>query len=231
MDWCAVGGGKWTKLSWSLAGGALLYVVGVLLAARGTVPKHTSAIGSGPAMVVYNFVQVALSVAQTGTGVAMLLQGHLGTAFLDIRPSTTAEYLLVAHIFNKVLDWWDTFLILQSPNPMARKRRLSFLHVFHHATIPLVWLVVLAWGQSHVGVLGVTLNSIVHAAMYLHYAAAAMGVKNPFKYWLTTIQRLQFVACLVQALVALAFGGDSCVAVGLLQSVYMCAMLVLFASV
>ncbi|KAL3620875.1 hypothetical protein CASFOL_035787 [Castilleja foliolosa] len=96
-----------------------------------------------------------------------------------------------AHVFyfSKILEFGDTLLILLSG---SRSRRLSFLHVYHHAAVVVMCYVWLAEAQSLFPVALVT-NSTVHVVMYAYYLAAAMGYRPWWKRLVTDFQIVQFV--------------------------------------
>ena len=56
-----------------------------------------------------------------------------------------AEHALTpqVHYLSKFLDWFDTFFIIAKGNA---KKQLSFLHVYHHSSIGLMWGILLATG-------------------------------------------------------------------------------------
>ena len=86
-------------------------------------------------------------------------------------------------------------------------RQLSFLQVFHHATIGMIWGAVLScgWG-SGTAFYGAFINSVTHVLMYTHYLWTSMGLKNPLKRYLTKFQLAQFASCVLHA-VLVAFSG------------------------
>mmetsp|Transcript_37085 Transcript_37085/g.56983 ORF Transcript_37085/g.56983 Transcript_37085/m.56983 type:complete len:302 (-) Transcript_37085:175-1080(-) len=88
---------------------------------------------------------------------------------------------------SKVFELFDTMFIV------VRKKKLLFLHVFHHSVVLLV-----AW-HSYIthevaGVLAVSLNSTVHTFMYFYYYLNSINVKGVIPpQFITIIQLLQFV--------------------------------------
>uniref|UniRef100_A0A665WUH4 Elongation of very long chain fatty acids protein n=1 Tax=Echeneis naucrates TaxID=173247 RepID=A0A665WUH4_ECHNA len=96
--------------------------------------------------------------------------------------------------FSKVIELSDTvsiFFILRKKN-----NQLTFLHVYHHATMIFNWwagVKYVAGGQSFL--IGL-INSLVHVVMYLYYGLAALGPSMAkylwWKRYLTSLQLLQF---------------------------------------
>lgn len=96
-----------------------------------------------------------------------------------------------AYVFylSKILEFLDTLLILLSS---SRSRRLSFLHVYHHALVPLLCYVGVATGQSMLHA-GVIINASVHVLMYGYYFLSAIGKRPRWKKLVTDVQIGQFM--------------------------------------
>jgi hypothetical protein len=97
---------------------------------------------------------------------------------LNEMPSKDIEFFVFVHYLTKYLDWCDTtFMILGKSF-----RQVSFLQVFHHATIGMVWGLVLdaGWGSGTVQ-WGAFINSVTHVLLYSHYLWTSLGYKNPLK--------------------------------------------------
>ncbi|XP_055819243.1 uncharacterized protein LOC129888011 [Solanum dulcamara] len=90
---------------------------------------------------------------------------------------------------SKILEFLDTLLILLSS---SRSRRLSFLHVYHHALVPLFCYVGVATGQS-MWPAGVIINASVHVLMYAYYFLSAIGKRPRWKKLVTDVQIAQFM--------------------------------------
>ncbi|KAL3634288.1 hypothetical protein CASFOL_021342 [Castilleja foliolosa] len=96
-----------------------------------------------------------------------------------------------AHVFylSKILEFVDTLLILLSG---SRSRRLSFLHVYHHAAVVVMCYMWLAAAQTLFPV-GLITNSAVHVVMYAYYLLSALGFRPPWKRAVTDCQITQFL--------------------------------------
>ena len=96
-----------------------------------------------------------------------------------------------AYVFylSKIYEFIDTFLILLAVD----KRRLSFLHIYHHAAIVGVAYQWLSTPQSLLSV-GVITNASVHVMMYAYYLSASLGWRwSPrWKKTVTSCQIVQF---------------------------------------
>ncbi|KAJ0077933.1 hypothetical protein Patl1_36881 [Pistacia atlantica] len=95
-----------------------------------------------------------------------------------------------AYLFylSKILEFFDTFLIILSNSI----RRLTFLHVYHHATVVIMCYLWLNTSQSLFPIALVT-NASVHVIMYLYYLLCAMGMRPTWKRLVTDCQIVQFV--------------------------------------
>ncbi|GAB2279461.1 hypothetical protein Dimus_014100 [Dionaea muscipula] len=96
-----------------------------------------------------------------------------------------------AYVFylSKILEFVDTLLIIVSGSSI---RRLSFLHVYHHATVVVMCYLWLETAQSLFPVALVT-NSTVHTIMYSYYLLCGLGIRPSWKRLVTDCQILQFV--------------------------------------
>ncbi|EPS60638.1 hypothetical protein M569_14167 [Genlisea aurea] len=96
-----------------------------------------------------------------------------------------------AHVFyfSKILEFVDTLLILLGD---SRNRRLSFLHVYHHAAVVVLCYLWLAKVQSLFPV-ALVANAAVHVLMYGYYFLCAVGRRPAWKRLVTNVQILQFL--------------------------------------
>ncbi|CAN1169545.1 Putative elongation of fatty acids protein DDB_G0272012 [Linum perenne] len=95
-----------------------------------------------------------------------------------------------AYVFylSKIYEYVDTLLIILSS---SMTRRLSFLHVYHHATVVIMCYISLHTAQSmYPGVL--VTNSVVHVVMYSYYLLCSLGKKPTWKKLVTDCQIVQF---------------------------------------
>ncbi|KIJ61763.1 hypothetical protein HYDPIDRAFT_137355 [Hydnomerulius pinastri MD-312] len=113
------------------------------------------------------------------------------------------EFYYMINYYLKYVEFMDTVILA------LKKRPLSFLHVFHHATTALLTFIQLNGKISGAWIV-ISINLAVHVAMYYYYFAAAGGAKIwarssfPFgstfpdailqwKKYLTTMQIVQFI--------------------------------------
>lgn len=176
------------------------------------------------AMKVYNLAQVVLC----GYMCYGLWSNPFSNFFrLNVPHSQTAEYFIYIHYLSKFLDFFDTVFMC-----LRRKfEQMTVLHLFHHASIPLIWSILLycnaAFGTTSLGAFA---NSIVHCIMYTHYLFAACGIKNPFKSLVTRVQQLQFSILIGHSIVALCLEKLIPSWLCIVQFAYQITMLVMFQS-
>ncbi|KAL8026703.1 hypothetical protein ABFX02_14G046200 [Erythranthe guttata] len=116
-----------------------------------------------------------------------------------------------AHVFyfSKILEFADTLLILLGGSRSSR--RLSFLHVYHHAAVLVMCYLWLAEAQTLFPV-GLVTNASVHVLMYAYYLLAALGFRPWWKRMVTDCQITQFLfGYLISGLMLyLHFAGSGC---------------------
>lgn len=176
------------------------------------------------AMRVYNLAQVLLC----GYMCYGLVRNPFTNFFRVNTPyAQDAEYFLFVHYLSKWLDYFDTvFMCLRK-----KDRQITTLHVFHHASIPAIWSILL-YNQQAFGTttLGAFANSAIHVIMYSHYFITSFGINNPFKKVVTQAQLMQFAILIVHSCVALVFETEIKRELCFLQTVYQVIMLSMFGS-
>uniref|UniRef100_A0A8C5GVH4 Elongation of very long chain fatty acids protein n=1 Tax=Gouania willdenowi TaxID=441366 RepID=A0A8C5GVH4_GOUWI len=137
-----------------------------------------------PVLIVYNFGMVCLSAYMFYEFTASACKL---TSFLTQQMARVCWWFY----FSKVIELSDTiFFILRKKNS-----QLTFLHVYHHATMIFNWwagVKYVAGGQSFL--IGL-INSLVHVVMYLYYGLAALGPSmTKYLWWKRHLTSLQLVS-------------------------------------
>jgi elongation of very long chain fatty acids protein 4 len=179
------------------------------------------------AMAIYNATQVALCgwmvyasiVEHRAKGMSLVCNRH------DLAEDGMA---FVNHVFylSKVLDFADTVFMIVKGN----WHQVTFLHVYHHTSIFLVyWLNAQANYASDI-YLTIVLNGTIHFIMYGYYFATAFNVTVPniIKKSITKLQLFQFCCMEVQGLVLLLGNCESPRNITILYMVYISTMMILF---
>lgn len=106
------------------------------------------------------------------------------------------------YTMNKLLDLCDTvFFVLRK-----KQRHISFLHVYHHSSMPLLAFFFGKYAPGHEPTIVALCNTTIHVMMYSYYLMAAAGPKFTKYLWLkkyiTKAQITQF--CMIITYLALA---------------------------
>ena len=133
------------------------------------------------------------------------------------------------YYISKLVELADSlFIILRKKD----QQQLSFLHIYHHATMFSLWWIGARYVAGGSSFLGAMFNCAVHVLMYSYYALAALG--GPlrrylwWKKYLTVIQMMQFIAALVMGVNAIRIGCDFPMWMQYTACAYMMSFLVLF---
>ncbi|KAK7302439.1 hypothetical protein RJT34_13329 [Clitoria ternatea] len=146
-----------------------------------------------PITALHNLVLLLLSLLIL-IGSSLCLLTHTPSLWwsICIPPHTppTGPLFFWAYIFylSKFLELLDTLFIILSRS----SRRLSFLHVYHHATVILMSYLWLHSSQSLFPIALIT-NASVHLLMYSYYFLSALGFRPSWKRAVTDCQILQFL--------------------------------------
>ncbi|KIK38654.1 hypothetical protein CY34DRAFT_809141 [Suillus luteus UH-Slu-Lm8-n1] len=150
-----------------------------------------------PSFKLQTLFKIHNAFLSTGSLVLLLLiteevvsvRMNVGTYDSMCAPSSWTDRLEFYYIINyyfKYYEFLDTlFLVL-------KKKPLTFLHVFHHASTALLAFVQLN-GKLSPSWTVVSINLLVHVVMYYYYYATAGGAKFWWKKYLTTMQITQFI--------------------------------------
>lgn len=110
--------------------------------------------------------------------------------------------------FSKCIEMLDTvFFVLRKKN-----NQISFLHVYHHATMFPIWWMGVKWVAGGQSFFGAMINSFIHVIMYTYYGIAALGPQYQkylwWKRYLTIIQLTQFFLGMVYGIQSLVIECD-----------------------
>ncbi|ETE65396.1 Elongation of very long chain fatty acids protein 2 [Ophiophagus hannah] len=105
------------------------------------------------------------------------------------------------YYFSKVIEFADTvFFVLRKKNS-----QITFLHVYHHATMFNIWWCVMNWIPCGQSFFGPTLNSFIHILMYSYYGLSVIPSMRKYLWWkkyLTQAQLIQFLLTITHTLSA-----------------------------
>ncbi|KAI9197042.1 ELO family [Polychytrium aggregatum] len=101
--------------------------------------------------------------------------------------------------FSKVFEFIDTFIMVLKKN----NRQISFLHVYHHSTIFIIWWLAVLLQPTGSSYFSAAYNSLIHVVMYGYYFLSGIGVKSVslIKRYITVMQMTQFTLMMIQSIV------------------------------
>ncbi|KAH9751731.1 Very-long-chain 3-oxoacyl-CoA synthase [Citrus sinensis] len=158
-----------------------------------------------PITAVHNLTLLLLSlVMAVGCTLSIVLHSPDLRHTLCFPPtiSPSGPLFFYAYIFylSKILEFLDTLLIILSNSI----QRLTFLHVYHHATVVVMCYLWLQTKQSLFPIALVT-NASVHVIMYGYYLLCVMGLRPKWKRLVTDCQIVQFVFSFVVSVLMLYY--------------------------
>eukprot|EP00057_Strongylocentrotus_purpuratus_P014196 XP_011668670.1 PREDICTED: elongation of very long chain fatty acids protein 4 isoform X1 [Strongylocentrotus purpuratus] len=154
-------------------------------------------------MLVYNFALVILS--------AYMFKEFFVTTVLNPKFNVSCEAVDYSDdpmsvrlagacwwfFFSKIIELLDTVIF------MLRKKnnQISFLHVYHHATMPVLWWIGVRYVAGGSSFFSGMVNCFIHVLMYGYYFLSALGPWiQPYLWWkkyLTSLQLIQFFTVLI----------------------------------
>ncbi|KAK2815051.1 hypothetical protein Q7C36_023317 [Tachysurus vachellii] len=182
-------------------------------------------------LLLYNFGVTMLSfymlvelISATWTaGYKLKCQGLFDAGEGDIRVAKVLWW----YYFSKLIEFLDTiFFILRKKN-----NQITFLHVYHHASMFNIWWCVLNWIPCGQSFFGPTLNSFIHVLMYSYYGLSTIPSMHKYLWWkryLTQAQLVQFILTITHTLSAVVFPCGFPLGCLFFQSSYMLTLVILF---
>jgi elongation of very long chain fatty acids protein 4 len=133
---------------------------------------------------------------------------------------------------SKFYEFIDTFIMLLKGN----LRQVSYLHVYHHMTIPFIQWILACYSPGGENYWSQIINSWVHVVMYTYYFMASVLPKDPAvrKRWLwwgkylTMMQISQFAANFSHGVYCLRGGSNYPLGIGRIYTWYMVTLLFFF---
>uniref|UniRef100_A0AAQ4QAG2 Elongation of very long chain fatty acids protein n=1 Tax=Gasterosteus aculeatus aculeatus TaxID=481459 RepID=A0AAQ4QAG2_GASAC len=126
------------------------------------------------------------------------VNGLLGT---EGGPEQSITNVLWWYYFSKVIEFMDTFFFILRKN----NHQITFLHIYHHASMLNIWWFVMNWVPCGHSYFGASVNSFVHVVMYSYYALSAIPALRPYLWWkkyITQLQLIQFFLTMSQTMCA-----------------------------
>ncbi|KAM5322183.1 very long chain fatty acid elongase 2 [Glossophaga mutica] len=131
------------------------------------------------------------------------------------------------YYFSKLIEFLDTiFFVLRK-----KTSQITFLHVYHHASMFNIWWCVLNWIPCGQSFFGPTLNSFIHILMYSYYGLSVFPSMHKYLWWkkyLTQAQLVQFVLTITHTMSAVVKPCGFPFGCLIFQSSYMLTLVILF---
>ncbi|KAG7488619.1 hypothetical protein MATL_G00036770 [Megalops atlanticus] len=193
--------------------------------------KNRPAYSLKKVLLVYNFAVTMLSLymlielisASWAGGYRLQCQNLDSAGDADIRVAKVLWW----YYFSKLIEFLDTiFFVLRKKN-----NQISFLHVYHHASMFNIWWCVLNWIPCGQSFFGPTLNSFIHVLMYSYYGLSTIPSMHKYLWWkkyLTQAQLVQFLLTITHTLSAVVSPCGFPIGCLLFQSSYMATLVILF---
>jgi len=175
-------------------------------------------------MLLYNNTQILLNIYMIYGLLPVISYPNIYG--INIPYTSELRYFVYIHYLSKYFDYFDTlFIILRG----KEKMQLSFLHVYHHSSIGVIWGFLLYNGHGNgTASFGCFINSIIHLFMYSHYLCTSLGYNNPFKKYITKAQLFQFVLCFIHSLIVIGVEEIVPKKYAIIELLYQITMIILF---
>lgn len=167
--------------------------------------KHRQPYSNRGLLVLYNLGLTLLSFYMFYELVTAVWYGGYSFYCQDTHSSPEADNkvmnVLWWYYFSKLIEFMDTFFFILRKN----NHQITFLHTYHHATMPNLWWFVLNWVPCGHSYFGATLNSFIHVVMYSYYGLSAIPAMRPYLWWkkyITQMQLVQFFLTMMQTIFA-----------------------------
>ncbi|GMR45287.1 hypothetical protein PMAYCL1PPCAC_15482, partial [Pristionchus mayeri] len=162
---------NWSHTIWL----AILYVAAVHILQRYMASRKAFELKTP--MIIWNAALALFSLAGTlrmGEEFVHVLRTRplIASISYTVDPGQTAALWAVCFAWSKIFELGDTIFVI------LRKKKLIFLHWYHHAVV-----LVYVWHSAREVVAGgrwfITMNYFVHSLMYAYYAISAAGFRLP----------------------------------------------------
>uniref|UniRef100_A0A9J8A5R8 Elongation of very long chain fatty acids protein n=1 Tax=Cyprinus carpio carpio TaxID=630221 RepID=A0A9J8A5R8_CYPCA len=160
---------------------------------------------------------------------ALLVPYNLGLTLLSFYMFYEMINVLWWYYFSKLIEFMDTFFFILRKN----NHQITFLHVYHHATMLNIWWFVMNWVPCGHSYFGSTFNSFIHVLMYSYYGLSAVPAMRPYLWWkkyITQGQLVQFVLTMFQTSCAVVWPCGFPMGWLYFQITYMITLILLFSN-
>lgn len=182
-------------------------------------------------LVLYNLGLTLLSLYMFYELVMSAYQGRYNFLCQNTHSGGEADNRMINvlwwYYFSKLIEFMDTFFFILRKN----SHQITYLHVYHHATMLNIWWFVLNWVPCGHSYFGATFNSFIHVLMYSYYGLSAVPAMRPYLWWkkyITQGQLVQFVLTMFQTSCAVVWPCGFPMGWLYFQITYMITLILLF---
>ncbi|XP_058507395.1 elongation of very long chain fatty acids protein 5 [Solea solea] len=144
-------------------------------------------------LVLYNLGLTLLSFYMFYELVSAVWHGGYNFYCQDIHSAPEVDKKVIKvlwwYYFSKVIEFMDTFFFILRKN----NHQITFLHIYHHASMLNIWWFVMNWIPCGHSYFGASINSFVHVVMYSYYGLSAIPAVRPYLWWKRYITQLQLI--------------------------------------
>ncbi|KAF9208911.1 hypothetical protein BGZ49_007117 [Haplosporangium sp. Z 27] len=150
--------------------------------------------------LLHNFVLVSIS-AYMCAGVLYEAYQAKYSLFENLADHSSKGFPMAKMVwlfyFSKTMEFIDTMIMVLKKN----NRQISFLHIYHHSSIFMIWWLVTFVAPNGEAYFSAALNSFIHVIMYGYYFLSALGFKQVsfIKFYITRSQMTQFCMMSIQS--------------------------------
>uniref|UniRef100_A0A8D1TK30 Elongation of very long chain fatty acids protein 2 n=2 Tax=Sus scrofa TaxID=9823 RepID=A0A8D1TK30_PIG len=207
----------------------VLYLLSIWLGNR--FMKSRPALSLRGLLTFYNLGITLLSAYMLAELILSSWEGGYNLQCQDLTSAGEADIrvarVLWWYYFSKLIEFLDTiFFVLRK-----KTSQITFLHVYHHASMFNIWWCVLNWIPCGQSFFGPTLNSFIHILMYSYYGLSVFPSMHKYLWWkryLTQAQLVQFVLTITHTLSAVVRPCGFPFGCLIFQSSYMLTLVILF---
>ena len=186
-----------------------------------------------PIKILHNVISISMST-YLFLGILNSVQKYKFTYVGNYYDETHKDlsYMLNMFYLSKYYELFDTMLMIIQMN----YNQISFLHVYHHMSIILVWYFIVNVEPGGDAYLSALINSFIHIVMYSYYLITSFVKDNTLRkkylWWgkyLTQFQITQFGINFIHAIYCIYLGNYSKLIL-MIQIVYMSTFIGLFSN-
>ncbi|XP_063488477.1 very long chain fatty acid elongase 2 isoform X5 [Symphalangus syndactylus] len=157
--------------------------------------KNRPALSLRGILTLYNLGITLLSTYMLAELLLSTWEGGYNLQCQDLTSAGEADIrvakVLWWYYFSKSVEFLDTiFFVLRK-----KTSQITFLHVYHHASMFNIWWCVLNWIPCGQSFFGPTLNSFIHILMYSYYGLSVFPSMHKYLWWKKYLTQAQLVCC------------------------------------